>query len=119
MTHKRLCVKPQVDPTLTTALFSQQTTSAEHSLPVPTPVTVMGEQSRPRRTSWSVRTMPSRPNKRPPTVELACDASVRVQYIALPDLITINLRISTLWQHWIGPVVHWLAGVTAVSGTVT
>ena len=48
---------------LTTLLFSQQTASAEHSLPVPTPMTVIGEQSRPTRTSRSWRTMPRRPRR--------------------------------------------------------
>ena len=44
-------------------LFWQQTTFALHELPVPTPMTVMGEQSRPTSASTPWRTMPSRPRR--------------------------------------------------------
>ena len=48
---------------LTTLLFWQQTAVALHELPVPTPMTEIGEQSRPTRTSTPWTTMPSRPRR--------------------------------------------------------
>ena len=57
---------------LTTLLFWQQTALAEQLLPLPTPMTVMGEQSRPRRTSTPCTTTPSNPRRSEPAEELAC-----------------------------------------------
>ena len=51
---------------LTTLLLSQQTTFELHSLPVPTPMTLMGEQFRPRSASMPSMTMPSRPRRAAP-----------------------------------------------------
>lgn len=59
---------------LTIALFWQQTGLAVQALPEPTPMTEMGEQSIPRRTSTPWTTMPSRPRRRLPAGELACDS---------------------------------------------
>ncbi len=55
---------------LTTLLFWQQTTFALHE-PPPTPMTEMGEQSSPRRTSTPCTTMPSSPRRRDVTGSLA------------------------------------------------
>lgn len=57
--------------TLTTLLFSQHTALAEQAL-LPTPMTVMGEQSRPKRTSTPCTTIPRRPKSAVPSAELAC-----------------------------------------------
>ena len=48
---------------------------AEHALPVPTPMTVMGEQFRPRRAVTSPRRIPSKPRMRPPDADLDCARS--------------------------------------------
>lgn len=50
---------------LTTLLFSQQTTLEEQALPEPTPMTVIGEQLRPRRRSTPSRMIPSKPRMAP------------------------------------------------------
>lgn len=52
-----LC-RPRKMETQTGAVLSQQTVSEEPELPLPTPTTVIGLQSRPRRTSKSWRTTP-------------------------------------------------------------
>ena len=57
---------------LTTLLFSQQTASAEHELPVATPMTLMGEQPRPTWAVTSWRTMPKRARIVETPAESAC-----------------------------------------------
>ena len=61
---RRLIVVRQVVPRrLTTLLLVQQTALAEHALPVPTPMTVTGEQSSPMSPVISPRTIPRRPRR--------------------------------------------------------
>ena len=58
-------------------LLSQQTVVEEHSLPVPTPTTVTGEQSRPTNASMGPRTMPSRPRMIDTTGSVDCKTNGR------------------------------------------
>lgn len=51
-------------------LFSQQTVPALHALPLPRPITLMGEQLRPSRPVTLPKTMPRRPRSRPPSAEV-------------------------------------------------
>ena len=55
-------------------LLSQQTTFELHALPVPTPMTLMGEQFRPRTASIPSMTMPSRARSAVPSEDEACVA---------------------------------------------
>ena len=55
-------------------LLSQHTAFAEHALPVPTPMTLMGEQLRPSSTLIPSRTMPARPRIADPSAEVDCSA---------------------------------------------
>ena len=59
---------------------------------------VMGLQVRPTRTSRSSRTMPSSPKRTEAAGPSAC---------------------STLLQHWMGAVLHWLAGIGVGSWRAT
>ena len=63
---------------LTTLLLSQHTAFALHWLPVPTPMTVIGEQSRPTRTFRSWRMMPNRPRMMPTPAEFAYVAHANI-----------------------------------------
>ena len=56
---------------LTTLLFSQHTVLAEQELPLPTPMTEMGEQPRPIFAVVSWRTTPRRARRAEPAAELA------------------------------------------------
>lgn len=56
---------------LTTLLFVQHTVLEEQALPVPTPMTVIGEQSRPIKPVMGPRTIPSKPRRRLAPAELA------------------------------------------------
>lgn len=100
---------------LTKELFSQQTGLALHAEPEPTPMAVMGEQLRPRRTSKSERTMPNSPRRAVPAAELAYDASVWLSATSQEQ----QLTTSVFSQHWREPVLHWLAVVTVGAGAVT
>jgi hypothetical protein len=76
----------------------QQTAWAEQPL-LPTPITVMGLQVTPSRTSTPWTTIPRRPRSREPAAEPA---------------------VSVLLQHWRAPVEHELTGtVVVVPGAVT
>ena len=63
----------------TAELSSQQTTVPSQEPELPTPMTVIGEQFKPRRTSTSWSTMPRRPNSREPAAELAYNAFQRLK----------------------------------------
>ena len=65
---------------LTTLLLSQHTALALHALPVPTPITLIGEQSRPTRAVISWMTMPKRPRMAATPASLACVARVQCQH---------------------------------------
>ena len=68
--HVNIIMSTRLDKKPTTALFWQQTGLALQEFP-PTPMTEMGEQLIPRRTSTPWTTIPSRPSKRLPAGELA------------------------------------------------
>ncbi len=66
------CASVPPDMSLTTALFWQHTVVAEHALPLPTPMMLIGLHSRPRRMLRSERTTPSKPRMTLPGAESAC-----------------------------------------------
>ena len=67
-------------PVLTTLLLSQHTALALHALPVPTPMTLIGEQSRPTRALISWSTMPKRPRMAATPASLAYVARIEDQH---------------------------------------
>ena len=69
MINHQIALPLEGDRVHTTLLFSQHTGVAEQAFPLPTPMTLMGEQLRPRRPVTPSRTMPRRPSKRPPSTE--------------------------------------------------
>ena len=97
-------------------MFSQNTGVAEHAFPVPTPMTVMGEQPNPSSAVTSESTIPLRPRRRFPAAELA----YRTGHQGFVETVSsMTLTLSTCWQRWIGPVLHWLTVVTVGAGAVT
>ena len=100
-------------------MWSQQTVCAVHLLPLRTPTTLMGEQSRPlrggeqhprsrrRRTYTSPVRGPTTTPRRPPRRPCCCafctyKTMVRTSKMGQFDLLTV----STLLQHWTGPELH-------------
>ena len=99
-------------------LFSQQTGLALHALPLPTPMTLMGEQPRPSRPVTLPKTMPKRPASRFASAEV--DYNVRVTSACLVTTRrNVVLTLTTELQHWMDPVLHSLTVVTVGAGAVT
>lgn len=70
---------------------TQQTEVAKHSSPVPTPISVMGEQIRPTRGSTPSTTTPSKPSSLEGTGSLAYVVSVvKCTSVATRDRLSIT-----------------------------
>ena len=114
--ERMLTAYPRKNRTLTTLLSWQHTVVEEHSLPVPTPMTVIGEQLRPRSASTPSRTTPSSPRRAVPAGEEACRKSRRQSIFDAWN--GDGRRTSSVdWQHCTGPVEHDVA-VWVVAGAV-
>ena len=108
-------------------MFWQHTAFAEHWLLLPTPTTVMGEQSSPTGTSRPCRTMPSSPRSEDIPGSLDCCVHEPCFVVSTLDggaRMGVWLAFCTDWQHWMLPVEHELAGsveagADAVEVTVT
>ena len=107
----------QLECVLTTALSWQHTTLAEQLPPEPTPMTVMGEQLRPTRTSTPWTTMPSRPRRSDVAGSLACHSSISQYEDRAHE--SVARTLCTELQHWRGPVEQELALVGVEAGAVT
>lgn len=87
----------------TKLLFWQQTGLALHSLPLPTPMTEIGEQVRPTNTEGSLRTTPSRPRRPEALLLSAYDHSKDFVSNVTHDL-RLGNHLQILWIGSIGRV---------------
>ena len=83
-------------------VLEQDTEVPEQVLPEPTPMTVIGEQVRPTRTSTPWTTMPSRPRRSDAAGSLACHSSTNQYEERAHEGVARTL--CTELQHWMSPV---------------
>lgn len=94
---------------LTTTPLVQDTVVPLQAEPVPTPITEIGLQVKPKRTLTSLRSMPSKPRRAEPAAELACHSRNMSQLVC---------RIVVMGAYRLGAVAAGRSGIRAAAGHV-